>query len=158
MCGHLRIPAGFSLRAGFLSEVGTSVSWAQQGFRCRCCSKPPHPLDDDQRDALACANFRPRRHRRKTASSLESLQGTWARAQIETCQIRTFEAKPALSDPFLFFWLFPLMLLVWRSRLLTSSSSASRRASCIASPSWETGEARFASRPFRLAPRSEAGG
>eukprot|EP00439_Symbiodinium_sp_Y106_P060307 s322_g8.t3 len=57
--------------------VETDVVWSEGGFHCRCCSLPPCPLDDQQRDALACSNFKPRRRKRKH-SSLEVLQGTWA--------------------------------------------------------------------------------
>ncbi|CAE7216468.1 PDIL2-1 [Symbiodinium pilosum] len=57
--------------------VETDAAWSEDGFRCRCCSLPPCPLDDEQRDALACSNFKPRRRKRKH-SSFEVLQGTWA--------------------------------------------------------------------------------
>ncbi|CAK9033083.1 unnamed protein product [Durusdinium trenchii] len=48
------------------------------GFRCKCGNHPEQPLTEQQRAMIACRDLRPKRHRRKSASSLESLSGTWA--------------------------------------------------------------------------------
>ncbi|CAE7323700.1 PDIL2-1 [Symbiodinium natans] len=59
------------------AEVETDVIWSAVGYRCTCCSLPPRPLDDQQRDVLACSQFKPRRRKRRH-SGCEVLQGTWA--------------------------------------------------------------------------------
>jgi len=59
--------------------VETEVPWKDVCFKCRCSNRPQEQvLSEAGRAAIACRQFRPRRHKRnRTSSSLESMSGTW---------------------------------------------------------------------------------